>query len=51
MKDIRANLKGISDGIYNIILDPSNADRMKWQSVNSIVLIRTEDKSLRSIDP
>jgi len=29
MKDIRINLKGISNGIYNIILDLSNADQME----------------------
>jgi len=30
MKDIRVNIKGISNGIYDIIPDPSNADRMEW---------------------
>jgi len=29
MKDIGTNLEGISNGIYNIILDPSNADWME----------------------
>jgi len=30
MKDIGTNLKGISNGIYNIILDLSNVDWMEW---------------------
>jgi len=29
MKDIGTNLEGISNGIYNIILDPNNADQME----------------------
>jgi len=29
MKDIGTNLEGISNRIYNIILDPSNADWME----------------------
>jgi len=29
MKDIRVNVKGISNGIYDVIPDPSNADQME----------------------
>jgi len=50
IKDIWVNAKGISNGIYNIILDPSNADQMERQGVDGIVLIRTEDKSIGSTD-
>jgi len=51
MKNIWVNVKGISNGIYDIILDPSNADRMKRQGVNGVVLIRTKDKGIGSTDP
>jgi len=51
MKNIQVNAKGISNGIYDIILDPNNVNRMEWQGVNSIVLTRTEDKGIGSTDP
>jgi len=50
MKDIWVNVKGISNRIYDVILDFSNINRMEWQGVNGVVLIRTEDKSTGSIN-
>jgi len=50
MKDIWVNAKGISNGIYNVILDPSNTDWMERQGVNGTVLIRTKDESVGSIN-
>jgi len=50
IKDIWVNAKGISNGIYDIILDPSNADWMERQGVDGIVLIRTENESTGSTD-
>jgi len=38
----------ISNRIYDIIPDPSNADQMERQGVDGIVLIKTEDKSIGS---
>jgi len=48
MKDIQVNTKRISNGIYNIIPDPSNTDQMEQQGVDGTVLTRTKDKSTGS---
>jgi len=50
MKDIWVNVKGISNGIYDVILDLSNANQIEWQGVNGTILIRTKDKSIGSTD-
>jgi len=50
VKDTGANPERFSNGIYNIILDISYIDWMEWQGVNGIVLTRTKNESLRSIN-
>ena len=51
VKAVYANVKGISIGLYNDVLNVYNKDQLEWEVTYSIVLEGTKDKGLKCNNP